>query len=67
MKRKVVTVVPEDFSKSREWVELDRRIAVLERQMERIGAPLYRIKGNLLVQRVRNLPKPDYKLRSEEI
>lgn len=46
--------------------DLESRIAVLERQMERIGAPLYRIKGNLLIQRVRNLPKPDYKLRECE-
>jgi hypothetical protein len=44
--------------------ELLSRVAVLERQMERIGAPLYRVKGNLLIERVKNLPKPNYKLRS---
>ena len=44
--------------------ELRTRVAVLERQMERIGAPMYRTKGNLLIERVRNLPKADYPVRT---
>lgn len=44
-------------------LKLERRLAILERQMERIGAPLYRAVGQILVQRVKRLPKPDYKLR----
>lgn len=52
-----------DPDHAKELRELRSRIEVLERQMERIGAPLYRSKGNLHIQRVRNLPEPDYKLR----
>lgn len=56
-----------DPDHAKELVELRSRVEVLERQMERIGAPRYRTicKGrtNIHVQRVRNLPKPNYSLR----
>ena len=52
-----------DPDHAKELCDLRKRIEVLERQMVRIGAPLYRTKGNLHVQRVRNLPEADYKLR----
>jgi chaperonin cofactor prefoldin len=49
---------------AKELRELRIRIVVLERQMERIGAPMYSTRGNLIIERVRNLPKPNYKLRA---
>ena len=56
-----------DPDHAKELLELRSRIEVLEREMERIGAPLYRTirkgKTNIHVQRVRALPKPDYSLR----
>jgi len=44
---------------------LQSELDMVQRQMERIGAPLYRRKGNLYIQRVKNLPTPDYKLRTK--
>ena len=44
--------------------DLQSQLDVVQRQMERIGAPLYRRKSGLVIQRVKQLPEPDYKLRS---
>jgi len=67
-----LTQQEKDLRRALRWCErlfcrvakLESQLELVQHQMARIGGPLYRTKGNMHIERVRNLPEADYKLRT---